>query len=141
MRPAAARYDLPVMTAVHDPLPPALVRHVARYVEAVNSGDTGAVHGLYAGPGVVVPRPGFPLAGADRRAATEYVAGLGVPMRAALRHAYVVDGVALLVVDWSIRGTARDGTAVDMHGTAADVVRREPDGTWRYLVDNPYGTA
>ncbi|MFD1532559.1 hypothetical protein [Pseudonocardia aurantiaca] len=47
---------------------------------------------------------------------------------------------ALLVVDWSLRGTAPDGTSVDMSGTAADVVRRDPDGTWRYLVDNPFGT-
>jgi hypothetical protein len=28
-----------------------------------------------------------------------------------------------------------------MSGTAADVVRRHRDGSWRYLVDNPYGTA
>jgi ketosteroid isomerase-like protein len=66
--------------------------------------------------------------------------GLGVPMEARLRHAYVVDDIALLVVDWSFRGTAPDGTSVDMSGTAADVVRRDPDGTWRYLVDNPFGT-
>jgi uncharacterized protein (TIGR02246 family) len=128
------------MTTVHDALPPALEHHVRRYVDAINAGDAVTVHDLYAERGVVVPRPGYPLAGADRVAATEHVIGLGVPMEARLRHAYVVDDIALLVVDWSLRGIAPDGTSVEMSGTAADVVRRDADGTWRYLVDNPFGT-
>jgi ketosteroid isomerase-like protein len=124
----------------HDAFPPALEHHVGRYVDAMNAGDAVTLHDIYTARGVVVPRPGYPLAGADRVAATEHVMGLGVPMEARLRHAYVVDDIALLVVDWSFRGTAPDGTSVDMSGTAADVVRRDPDGTWRYLVDNPFGT-
>jgi hypothetical protein len=26
-------------------------------------------------------------------------------------------------------------------GTTAEVVRRQADGTWRYLIDNPFGGA
>jgi ketosteroid isomerase-like protein len=54
---------------------------------------------------------------------------------------YVAGDIALLIVDWSMRGTARDGSAVDMGGTATDVVRRGADGRWRYVIDNPHGTA
>ncbi|MEW1845977.1 hypothetical protein AB0392_49185 [Nonomuraea angiospora] len=49
--------------------------------------------------------------------------------------------IALLIVDRSMRGTARDGSELDMSGTATDVVRRGPDGQWRYVIDNPHGTA
>ncbi len=55
-------------------------------------------------------------------------------MQAALRHAYVVDDLALLVVEWSVRGAG-----VDLAATATDVVRRGPDGRWRYVIDNPFG--
>ncbi len=40
-----------------------------------------------------------------------------------------------------MRGTARDGSRVDLSGTATDVVRRGTDGRWRYVIDNPHGTA
>lgn len=48
---------------------------------------------------------------------------------------------ALLIVDWSIEGTGSDGNGVDFEGTAADVARRGADGRWRYVIDNPFGTA
>jgi hypothetical protein len=45
--------------------------------------------------------------------------------------------VALVVFRWS---TSRpDGTVADQ-GTGVDVVRRQPDGTWKYLIGLPAGT-
>jgi ketosteroid isomerase-like protein len=129
------------MTSAHDTLPAALVRHVDSYVAAVNADDAAAIDRLYAGQGVVVPRPGLAMAGPDRAATVRHLLGLGMRMRASLRRAYVVDNVALVVVDWSMMGTAPDGTPIEMSGAAADVLRCGPDGEWRYLVDNPYGTA
>jgi len=32
-----------------------------------------------------------------------------------------------------------DGKAVTRSGIATDVARRQPDGTWLIVVDNPYG--
>ena len=26
-----------------------------------------------------------------------------------------------------------------MEGTTAEVVRRQPDGSWKYIIDNPFG--
>jgi ketosteroid isomerase-like protein len=128
------------MTTAHDALPAGLVQHIHSYVAAVNAGDAAAIDRLYARQGVVVPRPGLPMAGPGRVTAIRHLLGLGVRMHAAVRHAYVVDDIALLVVDWSMAGTAPDGTAVEMAGAAADVLRLGPDGQWRYLVDNPFGT-
>jgi ketosteroid isomerase-like protein len=33
-----------------------------------------------------------------------------------------------------------DGEHVHVDGTATDVARRGPDGLWRYVIDNPFGT-
>lgn len=42
--------------------------------------------------------------------------------------------VALVLTRWSL--SRRDGTVAD-EGSAIDVARRQPDGTWRYLIGVP----
>ncbi len=46
--------------------------------------------------------------------------------------------VAVVVFRWST--SKPDGTVVN-HGTGVDVVRRQTDGTWKYLIGLPSGTA
>jgi ketosteroid isomerase-like protein len=124
------------MTSSHDD-PRELV---SAFVAAFNAGDAAALDRAYEPDSVLVPRPGMPVAGSERRmAANGYLLGLGLPMAASLRHSYVVDDIALLVVDWSVRGTGPDGTEIDLSGTATDVARRGVDGRWRYVIDNPAG--
>jgi ketosteroid isomerase-like protein len=125
------------MTASHDdPAHP-----FTTFLAAFNAGDAGTLDRAYEAGGVLVPRPGFPVTGPERSAANAHLLGFGVPMNARLRHIYVTGDIALLIVDWSLRGTGHDGTAVDLHGTATDVTRRGGDGVWRYVIDNPSGTA
>ena len=49
------------------------------------------------------------------------------------------DDLAALYNDWTASGTGPDGAAVEMTGKAIEIVRRQPDGTWRYAIDDPYG--
>ncbi|MEU4832483.1 nuclear transport factor 2 family protein [Streptosporangium sp. NPDC023615] len=121
-------------------LPVDAERLTAAYMDAFNSGDAERLDRLYEDTGVVVPSPGRPATGAERAAADRYLLGLGLPIDARLRHAYVSGDVALLVVDWSVHGTGADGHEIRIEGTAADVARRGPDGLWRYAVNNPFGT-
>jgi ketosteroid isomerase-like protein len=113
------------MTESHD-TPTALVE---RFVAAFNDGDLDALDRLYLDDGVVVPVPG--QVSEDRRGALEHLLSLNAPMTASVRRCLVVGDTALVVVDWAV------GV---MGGAAADVVRF--DGTrWRYVIDNPHGTA
>ncbi|MDL4818275.1 YybH family protein [Actinomadura opuntiae] len=111
------------------------------FEERFNSGDTAAVADLYEDGAVFVPEPGAGLSGADARAANERFVALGVPIKVTPRHVYAAGDVALLIVDWVIDGTGRDGVPVHIEGTATDVARRGADGCWRYAVDNPFGVA
>ena len=108
---------------------------------AFNTGDPAAVEGAYEDRGVLVREPGMPVVGADREAANAQLLRLGLPIDVRPRHVYVADDIALLIVDWSIRGNGPDGAQVDLRGTATDVARRGPDGKWRYIIGNPFGTA
>jgi len=113
----------------------------AAFAAAFNSGDPAAVERRYEPGGVLVARPGLATTGADRAAANAGLQGLGVPIEVVPRHVYVAGDIALLVVDWVIEGTGRDGAPVRVSGTATDVARRGPDDSWRYVIDNPWGTA
>ena len=48
--------------------------------------------------------------------------------------------IALLSGRWSLSGKSADGQPLDVEGASAEVARLQSDGTWRYLIDYPYGT-
>jgi ketosteroid isomerase-like protein len=48
--------------------------------------------------------------------------------------------LALVTTEWSFGGTGSDGKHVDITAKSADVLRQQPDGTWRFVIDNPWGT-
>ncbi|WP_019872295.1 YybH family protein [Salinispora oceanensis] len=115
-------------------------QHPLVFARAFNSGDVGAVEQVYEPDGVFVATPGQPVTGAARAAANQQFLGLGLPIDVRPRHVYVADDIALLIVDWTIDGQGPDGKHVHLEGTATDVARRGPDGRWRYVIDNPFGT-
>lgn len=49
--------------------------------------------------------------------------------------------LALVVGVWSFEGTGSEGGPVKLSGHSADVLRRQADGSWRFVIDNPWGTA
>ncbi|MFC4564848.1 YybH family protein [Nocardiopsis mangrovi] len=106
-----------------------------------NSWDVDAVAEMYEPGAVLVPEPGAPAQGDGLRQALLAHMSLRVPIDVRPRHVYQTEDVALLIVDWTISGHRPDGDHVAISGTATDIARRAADGTWRYAVDNPMGTA
>jgi len=51
-----------------------------------------------------------------------------------------VDDLALVIGVWSFNGTGPDGEPVHLTARNADVLRRQTDGSWRFVIDNPWGT-
>ena len=113
-----------------------------RWVEAMNAGDIEAVIALYEPEAAVVLGPGQVATGLA--AIREGLQGfLALRPRFELRVEQVLQAtdLALLLSPWSMTGTGPDGAPVVLRGATSDVVRRQPDGTWRFVVDNPTGTA
>ena len=48
--------------------------------------------------------------------------------------------LALVNTEWSFNGTGPDGNPINVAGKAVDLLRQQQDGTWRILIDNPWGT-
>lgn len=114
---------------------PALLAHL-------NSLDTEVMLNFYDPEAMLVDARGVPQVGREAiRAELQTYFSLGLPMQISARHIFVAGDIASLVLDWSYTGTAPDGRAVNIVATANDIARRGADGCWRYLIDNPFGTA
>ena len=48
------------------------------------------------------------------------------------------ENLAALYNDWSMAGKAADGSPFSMQHKAIEVVCRQPDGSWRFTIDDPY---
>lgn len=115
---------------------------VASLLSHINSLNADVMLGFYEPGAMLVGADGVPHKGRDRiRAELERYFSYRLPMTIKARHIFVAGDIASLVLDWSICGVAPDGTEVNMVATANDIARRGSDGLWRYLIDNPFGTA
>jgi uncharacterized protein (TIGR02246 family) len=65
--------------------------------------------------------------------------GSGCAIDLTTRYAIANGDVALLSNTWHIHGTAADGSALDLGGQTTEVVRRQADGRWLYVIDHPLG--
>ena len=124
------------------PLPTKPEDFMPSLVERFNSGSIIAQMELYEPEAVFVMNDGQVIT--DRAALTgrlETDLKLGIPLVANVRHIFVAEDIAQIVVDWSIDGTGQDGNSVQLAGSACDIIRRGADGFWRYIIDNNQGTA
>lgn len=115
---------------------------VETMIQRFNSGRIEAMMSLFEEKAVFIAPDGTTVT--DRAAIAGHLGrtlGLGLPMKASARQMFVADGIAEMVLDWSIEGIGPDGQQVHLSGSAADVLRRGPDGYWRVLIDNNQGTA
>ena len=112
----------------------------AAFAEACNSGDVEQVLALYEPDALLAPQPGRRARGETeiREALLELLALHG-RMTSTNAYCMPVGDLALLQGDWTFAGTGPDGTPVELAGRSAEVVRRQPDGSWRYVIDHPFG--
>jgi ketosteroid isomerase-like protein len=109
---------------------------VALFQAAFNAGHIKPLLALYEPDAVFAPPDGQPVAGhAAIRGILAQLLALGLTM--AFRITTVLEakyGLALVTAAWH---ATRAGAPDDLFGTARIVLRRQPDGTWRYLIDDP----
>ena len=107
----------------------------------VNAGDLEALLALYESGGSFVKADGSVVKG---HAAIREVMGSLIAMRPTIRTEVTKvvqtgDALAIVYNDWSLTAKRADGTMLERAGRALEVVRRQPDGTWRFAIDDPYG--
>ena len=55
-------------------------------------------------------------------------------------HEVLISGdIAVHFAPWNMKGKAPDGTEIDQGGLSVAVLRRQSDGSWLMVIDNPHG--
>jgi uncharacterized protein (TIGR02246 family) len=111
------------------------------FTEHMAAGDLDGVVALYEPQAVLVSPEGQATTGAAAiRAALSGLAALRPRFTMTVRKTVEAgDGLAVVYNDWRFTATGRDGRPIDMTGRAVEVLRRQPDGSWRFVVDDPFG--
>jgi ketosteroid isomerase-like protein len=110
-------------------------------VGGINSGNLDALMSLYESEAAIASQPGklsHGLAGV-REALAGFIAMKG-KLDLKLTRVLEVGDLALVTGVWSFNGTGPDGAPVKLQAKNADVLRRQSDGSWRFVIDNPWGT-
>ena len=111
---------------------------MATFAQHLNSGDLDGLVALYDDHAVFEPSPGVVVHGRDQiRITLQQLLALRPVLTSRVEQVLTSDDISLVVNDWSMVGTAPDGTDVTQSGRSADVVRRHPDGRWLVVVDKP----
>jgi uncharacterized protein (TIGR02246 family) len=105
-------------------------------------GDVQGLLALYEPEAVFEPRFGTVLRGADQiRPALAQLAGLTPTIEYAGEPDVVIVGdVAIVSNTWILTAPLPGGATHHDGGLSADVLRRQPDGSWLILIDQPRGS-
>jgi len=105
---------------------------------AFNAGDLDALTQVYDEDAtLIVPPEGQRVSGRDAiRAALEPTMALRPSFQSDVVEKLEADGLALTHARWRIVATA-GGERMEMAGRGTIVSRRQPDGSWRIVLDNP----
>jgi len=115
---------------------------VLTMTEAFHRGDIPAILRTYEPMAVVVGAPTKPLRGdvALRALFADFIALK--PIFTYAGHDVVQAGdLALHIAPWQMLGTAPDGSKLQQRGLSVAVLRRQPDGQWLMVIDQPFGDA
>jgi uncharacterized protein (TIGR02246 family) len=111
------------------------------YYRAFTTGDIEAIVALYEPQARLVVQPGQVAEGhAAIREALRACFALQPTLTRQPPQVVTSGDIALSMDQWAITGTGPDGQPVALGGTAVEVLRRQADGRWLYVVDNPWGT-
>jgi uncharacterized protein (TIGR02246 family) len=111
-------------------------------VTGINSGDLDSLMTLYESEAAFATEPGSLAHGPAgvREALTGFISMNG-KLDLDVTRVLEAGDLALVIGVWSFNGTGPDGEPVRLAASNADVLRRQTDGTWRFVIDNPWGTA
>jgi len=111
-------------------------------VDGINAGDLDALLPLYEPDAAFAIRPGSLNHGLHgvREALAGFIAMKG-KLDLEVTKVLQASDVALVTTVWSFAGTGPDGQPVMLAAQSADVLRRQADGSWCLVIDNPWGTA
>ncbi len=110
------------------------------FTQAMNEGDLQGLLALYEPTAMLVPEPGKAVTGRD-------AIGQSLQMFLAMKPTIRIEtagvvqtgDLAVLQSKWMLNCSSLEGAPMQLTGHATEVVRRQGNGHWLYVIDLPYG--
>ncbi|KQL46855.1 hypothetical protein AN963_18350 [Brevibacillus choshinensis] len=110
------------------------------FARAYNSGDIDNLLALYEPNGILMSPQGSPDEGIQNiRKTLNDLLNLRGTMNSNNVYCIPFENIALLRANFTLNGFDASGNDMQVKGHTSEIVRRQPDGRWLYIVDHPFG--
>jgi uncharacterized protein (TIGR02246 family) len=107
---------------------------------AVAAGDLEGILATYESNAVLMGQPGMPAAGTSAlREAFKQFLFLNPKITVVSQDLIQAGDIALHSYTWKMAGKTPDGNPIEQSGFSLVVLRKQPDGHWLMVIDNPFG--
>jgi uncharacterized protein (TIGR02246 family) len=110
--------------------------------KAVMAADMDAILATYEPEALMVAQPGMTAIGTQAlRGAFQHFLALKPNITVIKQESFQTGDIALHTYSWRMNGKTPDGHPIEQSGLSIIVLRKQKDGTWRMVIDNPFGDA
>ena len=116
-------------------------KNFLNHTQTILTKETSVPYWLYESDASFALQPGKVVKGKDSiRSSLQTFTEMKGKLESKVKRVLKASDIALVITEWSFNGIGLDGKAVKLAGKATDVLRQQSDGSWRVLIDNPWGT-
>ena len=111
--------------------------------EGINAGDLDSLMTLYEADACFATQPGQLAKSLEtiRQSLRGFTDIKNGKFDLKVKRVLQASDLALVISEWSFSGTGPDGNPVNIAvKKSTEVLRQQADGTWRFVIDNPWGT-
>lgn len=113
---------------------------IVKMVDAFQNKNIDGILAAYEQDAVVMFEPQMPVSGKEtlRMVFGQFV-GMNPQYKFAGHEIYISGDIATHIAPWSMTGQLPDGSAIAQNGLSVAVLRKQADGNWLMIQDNPHG--
>jgi ketosteroid isomerase-like protein len=111
------------------------------YVEKFNAKNVSSLIDMYETDACFQVQPGQVVKGLENiRQSLQGFIDMNGNLQSNIKGVIQAGNLALVDTEWLFSGIGPDGKHLNIGGKATDVLRQQLDGTWRIVIDNPWGS-
>ena len=111
----------------------------ALFEKYVNEGNLDALVDVYEPEATLCIPPGQVAVGTEAiRAAMKQMFDVGFQVKCNVTQTFTAGDIAACYNDWTGTAKGPGGDEMSFSGKAIEICHRQPDGTWRFAIDDPY---
>lgn len=114
---------------------------INKMTSSLQRGDIEKVMSTYEEGAIVMFEPGMALA--DREVSAQIfqeMAALKPKVTYSGHEVFIAGNIAMHISPWSMKGKTPDGQEIKQSGLSVAILRRQKDGDWKMIIDNPYAS-